>query len=291
MLRFALGVTLLSMSRRREEAFSPFPPARAVPAAGEVEQFAYCAHNWWLARHGHDGSGAAVEQGMAAHASQGRAQRRAESARKESSEALRWMFRILAVAASGTFLTLEVVYLRGDPLHWLFLTTALVMVSASAALLTIAGLREREYRRKVIDAHLVPGAVRSAGWRGERILRDPEWGISGSPDYVMDTPHGPVPVESKTGKTPDQPHRGHELQLACYLRLLEAAGTPAEYGLLTYPDGVFRVAWDDRLRAELRGTLDAMAAAEATGRADRDHAHAGRCRGCSRRDACDQRLA
>jgi hypothetical protein len=34
-----------------------------------------------------------------------------------------------------------------------------------------------------------------------------------------------------------------------------------------------------------------MAEAKAAGKADRDHEQPGRCRGCARRDACEQRLA
>lgn len=262
-----------------------------VPSAGEVEQFAYCAHNWWLARGGVEGVGPGVSRGMREHSQKGRAQQQAEGVRKSAREAFRWMFRILAVAGSVAFLALELYFLRTDPFHWLFLLTALILVSASAGLLVIASVSEREYRTRVIKAGLVPGRVGRGGWEGQDVMQDPEWGISGSPDYVMETEGGPVPVEVKTGRTPDQPFPSHELQVACYLRLLEATdGSAPEYGLLTYPDGVFRVAWDDALKRRLRATLDAMAAAVAAGKADRDHDHVGRCVGCARRASCDQAL-
>lgn len=228
---------------------------------------------------------------MREHTAKGKAQARAEDVRKNAREGFRWMFRILAVAGSVGFLALELWFLRTDPLHWLFLLTALILVSASAGLLVIASLSERDYRSRIIDAGLVPGAVGSGGWEGQGVMQDPEWGISGAPDYIMDTENGPVPVEVKTGRTPDQPFPSHELQLACYLRLLEVADrTPPAYGLLTYPDGVFRVAWNDTLRVRLQETLAAMAAAAADGKADRDHDHVGRCMGCARRAGCDQAL-
>lgn len=262
--------------------------ADPLPSAGEVEQFGYCAHNWWLAQQGVDAGG---QRGMKEHARQGRAQEGAERTRKESKRAMTWMFRILAMAGSATFLTLEVIFLRGQPLHWLFLATALVLVGASAALLVIAGIEDKEYVRRVKAASLVPGRVRRGGWHGEDVLHDPEWGISGAPDYVIDAPTGPVPVEVKTGHTPDHPYESHIMQLACYLRILEARGTPADYGLLSYPEGVFRVAWDADLQRRLRRQLDRMAQAKHEGKADRDHKHPARCRGCARRDACEQRLA
>ncbi len=265
--------------------------ALPLPSAGEVEQFAYCAHNWWLARSGVDSAGPGAVRGMREHARKGRAQQHAEHARRSSRDAFRWMFRVLAVAGSVSFLSLELYFLRTDPLHWLFLLTALTLVSASAGLLVIASISEREYRQGVIKEGLVPGRVRRGGWQGEDVMHDPEWGISGSPDYIMETDGGPVPVEVKTGRTPDQPFPSHELQLACYLRLLEFdSGTAPEYGLLTYPDGVFRVAWDQPLKERLQSTLERMAVAAETGRADRDHEHLGRCLGCARRAACEQKL-
>ncbi len=261
-----------------------------LPSAGEVEQFAYCRHNWWLARQGVDGEGDGVARGMREHARKSKVQERAERERRETTRALRWMFYVLGAAGSTTFLTLELVLLRSNPHHWIFLATALVLVAASAALLVIASIQERAYRRDVVDAGLVPGTVSQQGLRGEGVMRDDELDLRGSPDYVMDTDGGPVPVEVKTGRTPPKPFPSHKLQLACYMHLLEAGGQRPPYGLLTYPDGVFRVDWDERMQKRLRSTLRAMQRAEEQGKADRDHDHAGRCRGCARRAACDQSL-
>ncbi len=263
-----------------------------MPAAGEVEQFAYCAHNWWLARSGVDGEGDGVARGMREHARKGQVQRRAEKERNEMTRAFRWMFYVLGAAGSATFLSLELILLRSSPHHWIFLATALVLVGASAALLVIASIQEAAYRKDVVEAGLVPGKVSQQGLRGEGIMRDPELDLAGSPDYVMETEGGPVPVEVKTGRTPHRPFPSHRLQLACYLHLLEVdRGQRPEYGLLTYPDGVFRVDWDKRLENRLHATLKRMQQAAESGVADRDHEHPGRCRGCARRDACDQRLA
>lgn len=264
-----------------------------MPSAGEVERFAYCAHNWYLARRGEDPDSRSTRRGIRQHKAMDRARRRVERDLREYEDGLRWSMRILSVAASATFLTLELVLLRAHPFHWAFLLTALVLTSTSSALLVVGLLAERRAQDRQRRAGLVPGKVARAGMDGDGpVLRDAGWDLTGVPDYILDLPHGAVPVEVKTGHTPDTPHDSHRLQLACYLRLLEVRdGAPPEYGLLNYPDGVFRVAWDDGLRSHLRTTLDRMAEAEATGRADRDHEHAGRCLGCSRRDACDQRLA
>ena len=101
----------------------------------------------------------------------------------------------------------------------------------------------------------------------------------------------PRPVEVKTGHTPPKPYPNHVLQVSCYLRLLEANGRTPPYGLVNYPEGVFRIAWGEPQKADLRATLDRIEAARKAGKADRDHEQPGRCRGCARRSACEQRLA
>lgn len=263
-----------------------------MPSAGEVEQFAYCAHNWWLARRGVDPQEQS-RRGIAAHQASGEALAKAEEDKLEYRRAIAWAFRLLAVAASLTVLTLELLFLRQSPQHYVFLTLALVLVASSGGLLVIALTAQETYRATQQAGRLVPGQVVASDLAGEgTLLSDPALGLTGKPDYVLKTAHGLVPVEVKTGQTPPRPYESHVLQVASYLHLLESTtGSPPEYGLLTYPDGTFRIGWDADLRARLRATLERMAAAEAAGKADRDHEQPGRCRGCARRAACEQRLA
>ncbi len=264
----------------------------SLVSAGEIEQFVYCPHNWWLATHGVDGRGTSSRRGEAGHREAGAAQGRIRRARDEARTSLRWSFRFLAVAVSVTVLTLEVLYLDALPLPWLFIALGLVLVAASSGLLVIALDAEKRERKLLIASGLPPGDVLDSDLAGPgKLLHDHEWDLHGTPDSIIAGDKGPVPVEIKTARTPDRPHDNHRLQLAAYMRLLEAAGTPPSYGLLTYPGGVFPVQWDDALRDELRAAVDAIKAASAAGSADRNHNHAGRCRGCARRDACDQALA
>lgn len=262
-----------------------------MPSAGDVERFGYCAHNWWLAKQGAEGGhGHGVED----HDAMGREQAAVESEKKEAQEWMRWSFRVLAVAASIAFLALELVFLQGTiELDWAFLLTAIIAVSMSSGLLVIAIVNERRAIAHARAANLVPGELMDTdlGGHGD-LLEDPEWGLTGRPDYTIKTDHGIVPVEVKSSRTPERPHESHVLQLSCYLRLIEAStGKPPQYGLITYPEGTFRVEWDRDVQRYLKGTLARMAEAEAVGKADRDHTHAGRCKGCARRDACEQALA
>jgi CRISPR/Cas system-associated exonuclease Cas4 (RecB family) len=264
-----------------------------MPSAGEVEQYAYCAHNWWLARQGtHGGEGEGSRRGVAQHKKLGGEQKEVEVAKRDYRQGATWSFRFLLVAGSLTFLTLELVYLRASPYHIMFLTLALVLVSGSTGTMVIALDAQRKVNQSEADGRLVPGTLLDSDLAGGgKILHDPAWDLSGTADYLLDTPNGPVPVEVKTGHTPNKPYPNHVLQVSCYLRLLEVNGKTPPYGLINYPDGVFRVAWGDPQKADLKAVLDRMAAAKAAGRADRDHEQAGRCRGCARRDACEQRLA
>lgn len=265
----------------------------ALTSAGEVEQFAYCAHNWWLARQGVDTHAEDSTRGMARHQELGRRQKRIEWEKRETKRAWTWFFRVVAFACSATVLTLELVYLQSFEHLVILVSLTGVLVAAGAALLILGIFNERRARHLESESSLVPGKLVASDLSGEGpLLHDPEWGLSGRPDYVLETQSGFVPVEVKAARTPPRPHANHRLQLGCYLRLIEVkTGKPPEYGLLNYPEGVFRVAWDDGLRAEVKATLERMAQARAAGRADRDHEHVARCRGCARRDACDQRLA
>jgi CRISPR/Cas system-associated exonuclease Cas4 (RecB family) len=264
-----------------------------MTSAGEVEQFAYCAHNWWLARQGETGEGVGSKRGVSEHKRLGGEQREAEVHKRDIKQGFSWSFRLLLVACSFTLLALELVFLRQHPQHILFLTVGLVLVSASAGSMVIAldaqkRLKEKADKGEIITAHPL---LDSDLGGGGKTMHDPAWDISGTPDYLLATPGGPVPVEVKTGHTPAKPYANHVLQVSCYLRLLEASGRTPPYGLINYPDGVFRVAWGDPQKADLRAVLDRIAAARRDGKADRDHEQPGRCRGCARRDACEQRLA
>lgn len=264
-----------------------------MTSAGEVEQFAYCAHNWWLARQGASGEGDGSRRGVAEHRRLGGEQRVAETHKRDVTQGLRWSFRFLLVSCSVTFLTLELLFLRQHPHHILFLTLALVLVSASAGTLVIAldaqrRLKATQEKGELITVHALLDSDLAGGGK---VLHDPAWDLTGTPDYLLDTPGGPVPVEVKTGHTPPKPYPNHVLQVSCYLRLLEANGRTPPYGLVNYPEGVFRVAWGETQQADLRAVLDRIAAARVANKADRDHEQPGRCRGCARRDACEQRLA
>ena len=132
----------------------------------------------------------------------------------------------------------------------------------------------------------------SDGVKMAGLLHDSETGLRGRPDQVLRVDGRYVPVEQKTGKVPSSPHLSHRLQLLAYLQLVGAVSEqPPKHGLLRYgPHDAHLVPWNAETKAELIEHVGALHSAMAAGTADRNHERVGKCRSCSRRQGCDQRL-
>lgn len=119
------------------------------------------------------------------------------------------------------------------------------------------------------------------------------YGLTGKPDYVLDTKKGLVPVELKPSRVAEQPYESDIMQLAAYCLLLEDdwQETPP-YGLLRYRDKTFRVEWTAELRQELLDLLDemrelnAVPAAKGAPLPEPQHDMTVRCHSCGFRYIC-----
>ena len=129
-----------------------------MPSAGDVERFVYCAHNWWLAKQGHDADKDAM-RGVEAHNRIGEALHETERHRRENLRALRWSFRGAAVAGALTIATLAIIGFDRTAESYILLTAALVMLNGSVGLLTIAMVEERTIKRIQREMGLVPGVL------------------------------------------------------------------------------------------------------------------------------------
>lgn len=117
------------------------------------------------------------------------------------------------------------------------------------------------------------------------------FGLSGTPDYVVATREGPVPVEVKPGRGETKPHESHLLQVLAYCLLLEERdGKPPPYGLLRYSSETFRVDYNSETRAYLIEVLDEMRQAAEQREVHRNHQVAARCKACTYRDVCEEAL-
>lgn len=122
-------------------------------------------------------------------------------------------------------------------------------------------------------------------------LYSARYGLAGTPDYIVQTGRGLVPVEVKPGRTEDEPHESHLLQVLAYCLLIEETkGKRPAYGLLRYSNNTFQVDYNKETRAYLISVLDEMRHASRLAEVDRNHKHPARCRACGYRPLCDQSL-
>jgi len=126
----------------------------------------------------------------------------------------------------------------------------------------------------------------------EAPLFDPGLGLTGKPDYLVEQGGRILPVEVKSGRTPQAPYDAHIFQVAAYCLLVHKAyGKRPPYGILHYPGRDFAVDYTPGLESALLDLLAEMRRDERRASVDRSHAEEARCRGCGFRNACDQKLA
>lgn len=128
----------------------------------------------------------------------------------------------------------------------------------------------------------------------EKPLYDPELGLTGKPDYLVEIDGALIPVEVKSAWAPPEPYEGHLYQLLAYCSLVERSeGRRPPYGLLRYRNRTFAVDFTPQAEDELRAVLAEMRADERRRSArglPRSHDEPTRCRHCGYRDHCDERL-
>ena len=127
-------------------------------------------------------------------------------------------------------------------------------------------------------------------------LRSSRHFLVGMPDLVIEEEGLKVPVEFKSGKPPFKPHFSHVMQLGAYLILVdEQYGQTSTHGYIEYGQDRdrrkrFQVDWDMITKAQTLSKVSEIRDAERSGVAHRDHNRPGKCRSCSRREGCPERL-
>jgi CRISPR-associated exonuclease Cas4 len=126
----------------------------------------------------------------------------------------------------------------------------------------------------------------------EKPLFHADLGLTGKPDYLVEQDGRIIPVEVKSGRTPQAPYDAHIFQVAAYCLLVEKTyGKRPPYGILHYPQRDFAVDYTPGLKSALLDLLAEMRRDERRASVDRSHTDEARCRGCGFRSACDQKLA
>jgi len=126
----------------------------------------------------------------------------------------------------------------------------------------------------------------------EKPLFSQELGLTGKPDYLVEQNGRIIPVEVKTGRTPEAPYDSHIFQVAAYCLLVEKTyGKRPPYGIIHYPNRDFAVDYTPVLESSLLDLLAELKRDETRTNVPRSHDDAARCRKCGFKKVCDQSLA
>ena len=125
----------------------------------------------------------------------------------------------------------------------------------------------------------------------EKPLFDTDLGLTGKPDYLVEKGDAIIPVEVKTGRTPQAPYDSHIYQVAVYCLLVKKTyNKRPPYGIIHYPERDFAVDFTPELENTLLDLLANIRRDERRSDVPRSHEDAHRCRGCGYFSVCDQKL-
>ena len=171
---------------------------------------------------------------------------------------------------------------------WLVIAVAAAAVAAVVLLAWAARLRTRTGLPSGRVVASDTGAV--GGGRGKPLYSQ-KYGLSGAPDYLVQTAEGMIPVELKPGRTDPEPRHSHLMQLLAYCLLVEETyGRRPTHGVLRYANDSFEVDYNDETRAYLLSVLAEMRRDAIDTPPGRSHDEPQRCRGCAYRLDCDVSL-
>lgn len=214
------------------------------------------------------------------------------SGRTEKGKSLRLNRTLALSSVVFVFLVLNIIIIFDVPVEMaaIFLILALFwLIGTSMALyLSLAAQRKMELKRK--EVHLT-AKISYIGNESAEVLHSEKYGLSGKPDIILEEAEEIVPVEFKSGRLPQGPLFSHIIQLAAYCLILEeSGGKKVVRGVLRYGDHEFDIDFDDALRALVIGKLSEMRRALISNDVHRNHNRQGKCRSCSRREICTERL-
>ena len=168
----------------------------------------------------------------------------------------------------------------------IFFAVALVLIAL--ALLWQASRRQREIG---LPAGRVIYADTSRWGPVEAALYDPELGLAGRPDYLVEGEGEIIPIEVKSSRVSASPYDSHIFQLAAYCLLVESStGVRPSHGVLHYPNRTFAIDFTPELEDALMDLMEEMRTRARRKEVARSHESAARCNACGYRDICEQRL-
>lgn len=135
----------------------------------------------------------------------------------------------------------------------------LFLITLSVILFLGLGVLAFSYfmRKRILPAGEVAysDTVQSSG----EVLTSQKIPLVGKPDYVLKRNSDFIPVEVKTGKTPETPYKNHIAQLFAYCLLVEEHfGKRPPYGILRYPEKEFPLEFTAQAEAGVKHAVQEM---------------------------------
>ncbi len=130
----------------------------------------------------------------------------------------------------------------------------------------------------------------------EEPLYAPHLGLTGKPDYLVESRGYTIPIEVKSSRAPNTPYDSHIFQLAAYCLLVwHVYGSRPPYGILHYSSAsqasrTFTIDFTAELEQSVRSLLEQMRRHGESEQVNRSHESRGRCASCGFRYICDQAL-
>jgi len=199
-------------------------------------------------------------------------------------------FALSSVLAVFIILNLIIIYDVPTEMAMVCMVLSLIwLIGTSIALfVSLSSQKESEIRKG--EAH-TRAKITYIGTDSSGLLRSEKFGLSGRPDYILQENGEVVPVEMKSGRMPKGPLFSHIVQLAAYCLILsEDPNNKVTRGILKYGTQEFDIDFDEGLKALVMCKLVEMRDALDKGEAHRNHNRPGKCRSCSRRDECPEKI-
>ena len=128
------------------------------------------------------------------------------------------------------------------------------------------------------------------------LVREPELGLRGRPDYVLESGEPNerrlYPLEVKPTRRSHRVYESDELQVGAYLLALRgtAGARAGSTGYVRYASGTFRVDLSPELERRVRETVAMVRRDRHAAVVHRSHSIRARCSGCPVRRQCDESL-
>lgn len=172
------------------------------------------------------------------------------------------------------------------------LAISIILLIISILFIGVAKIISRNVKKQKIKHKIQPGKITYSDLnKPAKPFFSNRYKIAGKPDYVIMKDNSYIPVEVKTGRR-NEPQKNHILQLAAYCQLIEENyGSFVPYGILVYNNTYqYKIPFDPKIRFELETTVKKMRKLLKTGGIERNHSKSNRCKNCSMKIYCDNKL-